>query len=294
MIIDPADNSNSRFYRYMTAAVAPRPICFAATVDAEGRPNLSPFSYFNAFSTTPPILIFSPALRGRDGTTKDTLDNVLAVPECTISMVRHSMVEQMSLSSAEYPTGVNEFEKAGFTAVPSERVKPPRVGEAPVSFECVVDRVIPLGDRGGAGNLVIARVVLMHIDDAYLDKNGHLDNQKMDLVGRMGGSDYVRASGAALFTIPKPTQTIGIGVDALPKSARESTVLTGNELGRLGSAEGLPEPELIGEIREQVLRDMPNPPSLEQLHRRAQSELAGGARVRALAYLWVGEELIKE
>ena len=294
MIIDPADNSNSRFYRYMTAAVAPRPICFAATVDAEGRPNLSPFSYFNAFSTTPPILIFSPALRGRDGTTKDTLDNVLAVPECTISMVRHSMVEQMSLSSAEYPTGVNEFEKAGFTAVPSERVKPPRVGEAPVSFECVVDRVIPLGDRGGAGNLVIARVVLMHIDDAYLDENGHLDNQKMDLVGRMGGSDYVRASGAALFTIPKPTQTIGIGVDALPKSARESTVLTGNELGRLGSAEGLPEPELIGEIREQVLRDMPNPPSLEQLHRRAQSELAGGARVRALAYLWVGEELIKE
>ena len=288
MIIDPADNSNSRFYRYMTAAVAPRPICFAATVDAEGRPNLSPFSYFNAFSTTPPILIFSPALRGRDGTTKDTLDNVLVVPECTISMVRHSMVEQMSLSSAEYPTGVNEFEKAGFTAVPSERVKPPRVGEAPVSFECVVDQVIPLGEQGGAGNLVIARVVLMHIDDAYLDENDHLDTRKLDLVGRMGGSDYVRANGEALFEIPKPTQALGIGVDALPASARNSKVLTGNDLGRLGSAPQLPNEEMLQEARKTLKTGFAGD---EALHTLVQIVLRQEADVQqALALLVAGEE----
>ena len=288
MTIDPADQSNSRFYRLMTAAVAPRPICFAATVDAEGRPNLSPFSYFNAFSTTPPILVFSPARRGRDGTTKDTLDNVLAVPECTINMVRYDMVEQMSLSSADYPKGVNEFAKAGFTEVPSERVKPPRVGEAPVSFECVVDQVIPLGEQGGAGNLVIARVVLMHIDEAYLDENGHLDTRKLDLVGRMGGADYVRANGDALFEIPKPTQALGIGVDALPARARNSKVLTGNDLGRLGSAPALPDGAAVRAVKE-ALSDLFK--DEEALHAYVQYVLHQEADVsKALALLLMGEE----
>ena len=293
MIIDPTDKSNSRFYRLMTAAVAPRPICFASTVDAEGQPNLSPFSYFNAFSTTPPILVFSPARRGRDGTTKDTLDNVLAVPECTISMVRYDMVEQMSLSSADYPKGVNEFAKAGFTEVASERVRPPRVGEAPVSFECIVDQVIPLGEQGGAGNLVIARVVLMHIDDAYLDEQGHLDTRKLDLVGRMGGSDYVRANGEALFTIPKPLGHLGIGVDALPVSARNSTVLTGNMLGRLGSVERLPTATEIETLREETAGAMPtqeNP--VDYFHKKAASLLEAGEVQAALTFVFLGQDYI--
>lgn len=247
--LDPKDLSQPNLHGYLLSAIAPRPICFASTINEKGEVNLSPFSFFNVFSSNPPIMIFSPARRGRDNTTKHTYENVLKVKEVVINVVNHSIVEQMSLSSTEYGDGVNEFIKAGLTQVGSEKVKPPRVGEAPVAFECVVDDVIQLGDGPGAGNLVIARVVLMHIREEYLDASNKLDTQKLDLVARMGGSWYCRANGDALFEIPKPIRTKGMGVDQLPKSIRESTILTGNNLGRLGNQEKLPSKEEILEMK---------------------------------------------
>ena len=204
MKIDPANLPTAELHSYLLAAVAPRPIAFASTIDEKGNVNLSPFSFFNVFSANPPVMIFSPARRGRDNTTKHTYENLLKVPETVINIVNHAMVEQMSLASTEYAKGVNEFAKAGFTQIDSDKVKPPRVGEAPVAFECMVDDIIELGQEGGAGNLMISRVVMLHIQDEYLGANGKLDTTKLDLVGRMGGSWYCRASGDALFEIPKP------------------------------------------------------------------------------------------
>lgn len=240
MTIDVSTLSPREAYSYLSNAVAPRPICFASTIDKEGKVNLSPYSFFNVVSGDPPVMVFAPQLSGRDGSSKNTLDNVLAVPEVVINVVPHALVEQMSLSSAAYPAGVNEFEKAGLTQVRSDVVKPPRVGECPVAFECAVDRVISLGDGPMAGSLVLARVVRIHIREEVLDEEGKLAPRKLDLVGRMGGNDYVRASGDALFEIPKPTRSLGVGVDALPQGIRESSVLTGNDLGRLGNLENLP------------------------------------------------------
>lgn len=225
----------------MQGAVAPRPICFASTVDINGNVNLSPFSFFNMFSTKPPILIFSPARRGRDNTTKHTLENVLEVPEVCINVVTYNMVQQTSLSSTEYPRGTNEFIKAGLTEEPSLTIKPPRVKESPVQFECVVNQVIPLGNEGGAGNLVICEVKLMHVNIDVLNAVGKIDQQKIDLVSRLGGDWYARAHGEALFEVPKPLTTLGIGVDALPIEIRTSPVLTGNDLGMLGNTENLPD-----------------------------------------------------
>lgn len=247
--IDPKNISQPELHSYLLSAVAPRPICFASTVDKEGNVNLSPFSFFNVFSSNPPIMIFSPARRGTDNSTKHTLDNILEVEEVVINIVNFPIVEQMSLSSTEYEKGVNEFQKAGLTQVKSEMVKPPRVGEAPVAFECAIDQVISLGTQGGAGNLVIARVVLIHIQEQYLDEDGRLDTNKLDLVARMGGSWYCRASGEALFEIPKPIRTKGIGIDQLPESIRTSEVLSGNNLGRLGNLEALPQYDELIEIR---------------------------------------------
>jgi len=206
---------------------------------------LSPFSFFNVFSANPPILVFSPARRGRDNTTKHTFENVEETKEAVINIVNHAMVEQMSLSSTEYGDDVNEFVKAGFRQVPSETVKPPRVGEAPISFECTVDKVIALGNEGGAGNLVISRITRIHLNTAYQNEQGKLDTKKLDLVARMGESWYCRASGEALFEIPKPIFNKGIGVDQLPKHLLQSTILTGNHLGRLGNMEELPTREAI-------------------------------------------------
>ena len=246
--ISPSDVSQPELHSYLLAAVAPRPICFASTVDKDGNVNLSPFSFFNVFSSNPPVLIFSPARSGRDGSMKHTHQNVLEVPEVVINIVNYPMVEQMSLSSTAYDKGVNEFEKAGFTQVKSDVVTPPRVGEAPVALECTVTQVIPLADAPGAGNLVLARVERMHIQEEYLDADGQLDTQKLDLIGRMGGSWYTRSSGDSLFEIPKPLRTKGIGVDSLPEAVVQSTVLTGNNLGRLGNLEALPSPQAIADI----------------------------------------------
>ncbi|MCB0786748.1 MAG: flavin reductase family protein [Flavobacteriales bacterium] len=247
--VDPTQLSIPELHGYLVGAVGPRPVAFASTIDAQGRPNLSPFSFFNVFGANPPLLIFSPARRGRDNTTKHSYHNVKAVPEVVINVVTYAMVEQMSLASTEYPPEVNEFEKAGFTMLKSELVKPFRVAESPVQLECTVDQVIETGDRPGAGNLVICRVVLMHVKEAVLDTNGRIDQQRIDLVARMGGNWYCRAHGDALFEVEKPIGRMGIGVDGLPQAIRESRYLTGNDLGRLGNTEVLPDETSVNEYK---------------------------------------------
>lgn len=239
------DLSAIQLQDYLQYAIAPRPICFASTIDAEGNVNLSPFSFFNMFSTKPPICIFSPARRVRDNTIKHTLENVVQVKECVINIVNYDMVQQMSLASTEYAKGINEFEKAGFTMLKSDVVAPPRVAEAPVQLECVVNDIIPLGNAHGAGNLILAEVKLIHINEDVLDENRKIDQQKMDLVARLGGDWYCRITGDNLFKVAKPLSKLGIGVDCLPKSVRLSKVLTGNDLGMLGNVEKLPLEEEI-------------------------------------------------
>ncbi|MDH5366936.1 MAG: flavin reductase family protein [Cyclobacteriaceae bacterium] len=245
--INPEEVSVAKFHGYMLGAVAPRPIAFASTVDRDGNVNLSPFSFFNCFSANPPILIFSPARRIKDNTTKHTLENVLVHDEVVINIVNHAIVEQMSLSSMEYDKGVNEFEKSGLTQISSQIVRPPRVGESPVSFECKVIEVKSLGTEGGAGNLVICEVLLMHIKEEVLDDDVRIDPFKLDSVTRMGGNWYCRAQGNAIFEIPKPTAIKGIGVDQIPEHIRNSNVLTGNNLGRLGNIERFPDESSINE-----------------------------------------------
>jgi flavin reductase (DIM6/NTAB) family NADH-FMN oxidoreductase RutF len=216
LTLKSSDLSPFQLQNYLQYAIAPRPICFASTIDKSGNVNLSPFSFFNMFSTNPPMCVFSPSRRVRDNTTKHTLDNVLEVKECVINIVNHAMVQQMSLASTEYGKEINEFEKAGFTMLPSQMVKPPRVAEAPVQFECIITEVISLGDNPGAGNLVLAEIKLIHIDENILDKDGKIDQEKIDLVARLGGDWYCRVTKENLFQVPKPLTTLGIGVDALP------------------------------------------------------------------------------
>ncbi|WP_034886921.1 flavin reductase family protein [Gillisia sp. Hel_I_29] len=244
LTVDPKEISTGQRHQYLLGAVGPRPIAFASTVDEEGRPNLSPFSFFNVFSANPPILIFSPARRGRDNTVKHTFLNSKATKEVVINIVNYKMVQQMSLSSTEYAEGVNEFEKAGFTMLKSDLVKPFRVAESPVQFECKITEVVELGQEGGAGNLVICEVVKMHFDEEILDENGQIDQHKIDLVARMGGNWYSRAN-EGMFEVPKPLSTLGIGVDEIPEYIRRSKVLTGNDLGKLGNVEALPSKEEI-------------------------------------------------
>lgn len=234
----------------MLSSIAPRPICFASTVDKAGNVNLSPFSFFNAFGSNPSTLIFSPARRVRDNTIKHTLENVLETMEVCINVVNYDMVWQMSLASTEYEKGVNEFKKAGFTELPSDLIRPPRVKESPVQFECKVRQVIETGTEGGAGNLVICEILKMHISETVLDAEGHIDQNKIQLVARMGGDWYAKAFGDALFEIEKPTRNKGIGVDQIPESIRLSTVLTGNNLGQLGNIESLPTENEISHFKE--------------------------------------------
>ncbi|MEO6730504.1 MAG: flavin reductase family protein [Ferruginibacter sp.] len=225
---------------YLQHAIGPRPICFASTVDREGAVNLSPFSFFNLFSINPPVIVFSPSRRGRDNTTKHTLQNVLEVPEVVINIVTFNMVQQVSLSSCEFPKGTDEFEKAGFIKEPSQLVKPPRVKESPIQLECKVLEIKPLGKHSGAGNLVIAEILLMHINENVLNEAGKIDQRKLDLVARLGGNWYTRANGSTIFEVAKPGIKPGIGVDALPESIRNSNILTGNNLGQLGNVHELP------------------------------------------------------
>lgn len=241
--INPKEIPIPKLHGYLLGAVGPRPICFASTIDENGVPNLAPFSFFNVFSANPPIAVFSPARSGRTNTTKDTYNNVKKVPEVVINIVNYDIVQQMSLASSPYESGISEFEKSGLTPIASELVKPFRVKESPVQMECKVNQVIELGAEGGAGNLVVCEVVKIHIDEAILDESGVIDQQKIDLVARMGGNWYCRAHGEALFEIAKPITTCGIGVDKIPSFIKEANFFTGNELGQLGNIEQLPEPD---------------------------------------------------
>lgn len=245
MKINPAEMPIPKLHQYILGSVSPRPISFASTLDAAGNPNLAPFSFFTAVGSNPPMVIFSPARSGRDNTTKHTLDNVEATKEVVINIVNFPIVEQMSLASSPYPKGVNEFIKAGLTPVASEKVKPFRVQESIVSMECIVRDVIHTGDKGGAGNIVLCEIVLMHIDDSILDADGRMDPYKMDLVARMGGEYYARIIPESIFVLPQPKTEVGIGVDSLPAFARDSHQLSGNDLGKLGSQQTMPTTEEI-------------------------------------------------
>lgn len=265
---------------YLQHVVAPRPICFASTVDKDGNVNLSPFSFFNMFSSNPPIVIFSPSRRVRDNTTKHTLQNVLEVPEVVINIVSYDMVQQTSLASCEYPKGVDEFIKSGFTKEPATIVKPPMVKESKVKMECRVLEVKSLGEQGGAGNLVICEVLRMHIDDSLLDENKKLDQTKLEHVARLGGDWYCHVSKENLFKVPKPNIKLGIGFDALPASIRHSTILTGNHLGQLANVHEIPEilPSFDDEHSKNIIQYFSvNPDEMEkELHKYAARLLDEG------------------
>lgn len=276
--IDPKEIPTAKLHSYLLGAVAPRPIAFASTIDAEGNPNLSPFSFFNVFSANPPIMIFSPARRVKNNTTKHTLENALATKEVVINVVNYDIVQQMSLSSTDYAAGVNEFEKAGLTMLASEKVKPFRVAESPVQFECKVNEVVSLGNEGGAGNLIICEVVKLHVKESVLNERGTIDHYKIDLVARAGGSFYSRARNG-FFEIPKPIATLGIGVDQIPEVIRTSTILTGNDLGMLGNVEELPTEAAIQEFIQTSGIEIPT--TIEEKHKTAQSYLVKGEVISA-------------
>ena len=271
----PAELPTGRLHAYLLGAVGPRPIAFASTVDKEGHPNLSPFSFFNVFSANPPVLIFSPARRVRDNTTKHTLENVLEIPEVVVNIVSYDIVQQMSLSSTEYEKGENEFVKSGLTMLPSDLVQPFRVGESPVQFECKVTKVEALGSDGGAGNLIHAEVLKIHIHEAVLADDGTIDQFKIDQVARMGGNWYTRAN-RGMFEVPKPLRNRGIGVDKIPVAIRSSHILSGNDLGMLANIEEIPTPGEVSEfvksdteIRKLISADDP-----DLIHEKARTALA--------------------
>jgi flavin reductase (DIM6/NTAB) family NADH-FMN oxidoreductase RutF len=245
LTLDPKELPIPKLHHYLLGSIGPRPIAFASTIDAEGNRNLAPFSFFNVFSANPPILIFSPARSGRTNTTKNTHDNVKAVAEVVINVVTYDMVHQMSLTSSPFEAGVDEFEKAGFTPIASDTIRPFRVKESPVQIECKVLEVKELGQNGGAGNLIICEVQKIHIDERVLDESQMVDQKKIDLVSRMGGNWYCRANDASMFEVDKPITTIGVGVDSLPINIRTSSQLTGNDLGILGNMQAIPTDEEI-------------------------------------------------
>jgi flavin reductase (DIM6/NTAB) family NADH-FMN oxidoreductase RutF len=282
MTVDPTLHKTAKVHSLLLGAINPRPIAFASTINEEGRPNLAPFSFFNVFSANPPILIFSPARRGRDNTTKHTFENVKKVREVVINIVNYDMIQQMSLASCEFPEGVNEFEKSGLTAVSSDKIKPFRVKESPAQFECIVKDIIELGQEGGAGNLIICEVVMMHFHDQILSEDGSIDQRKIDTVARMGGDWYCRANGNAIFEVAKPNAKLGIGVDSIPKEIKNSKVLTGNNLGQLGNIERLPSETDVNDYRLTELSDLfitfeSDANKLEYaLHQHAKSLLENG------------------
>ena len=277
--LDPKTLPIPKLHQYLLGAVGPRPIAFASTIDADGNHNLAPFSFFNVFSANPPIMIFSPARSGRTNETKDTYKNVKINPEVVINVVNYDIVHQMSLASSPYARGVSEFTKAGFTPLLSDLVKPMRVAESPVQFECKVNEVVELGAEGGAGNLIICEVVKIHIHEEVLDANGMIDQHKIDLVSRMGGNWYCRADKNSMFEITKPITTCGIGFDQLPSDIKSSKFLTGNDLGHLAGIEEIPNETDVNEYKLIELSDLfvsleDEPAKLEEsLHQRAKELL---------------------
>jgi len=276
-VVDPKTTKTKDFHQYMLGAVAPRPIAFASTVDKDGVPNLAPYSFFNAFSSNPPILVFSSNRRVADNTTKDTLHNIEETGEVVINVVNHAIVRQMTVASISFPTGVSEFAKAGLTPLASDLVKPFRVKESPVQMECKVKEILTLGNKGGAGHLIICDVVRMHIDEHVLDGD-RIDPHKIDLMGRMGRAYYVRASGSAIQTIVQSVMDISIGFDQLPESIRNSTVLTGNNLGQLAGLLALPSAEEVEAVKsdERVAAILESDAVEEGLHQFAKDCLDDG------------------
>ena len=293
MVLNLKQLSTAESQYYLQHVIAPRPICFASTIDKAGNINLSPFSFFNLFSSNPPIVIFSPARRVRDNTTKHTLQNVMEVPEVVINIVTYDMVQQTSLTSCEFPKGVNEFIKAGFTAEPATVVKPPMVKESKVKLECKVIEIKPLGTGGGAGNLVICEVLVIHIDDSLLDANKKMDQRKINHVARLGGDWYCKVDETNLFQVQKPNTELGIGADALPKSIRNSKILTGNNLGQLANVNEMPviEPSFDdARLKEIILYYSINPDEMEkELHTYAKKILDEGKVKEAWQVLLAGE-----
>jgi flavin reductase (DIM6/NTAB) family NADH-FMN oxidoreductase RutF len=286
--INPKEVPVAELHGYLLGAIGPRPIALASTVDQFGNPNLSPFSFFNVFSANPPIAIFSPARRVRNNTTKHTLENVMDNKEVVINVVSHDIVQQTSLSSTEYDQGVNEFTKAGFTPIASETIAPFRVKESPVQLECVVNEVIALGDEGGAGNLVICEIKMIHINENILNDLGEIDPNKIDLVGRMGGNWYCRASNESIFEVEKPLSKLGIGFDQIPTRIRNSYILSGNDLGMLGNVEHIPSVEEVeqyktenGAVQEILNFSAEDEEAREALHHRAKELLNQGKTIES-------------
>jgi len=292
MILDLKDLKTAEKQYYLQHVVAPRPVCFASTIDKAGNVNLSPFSFFNLFSSNPPIVIFSPSRRVRDNTIKHTLENVMEVPEVVINIVTYEMVHQVSLASCEYPKEMSEFEKAGFTSEPATLVKPPMVKESNVKMECKVLEIKPLGTEGGAGNLVICEVLRMHIDDSLLDENKKMDQRKIHHIARLGGDWYCKVDETNLFVIPKPNTELGIGVDALPESIRNSDILSGNDLGHLANVREMPviEPSFDDTHLKNIIQYYSlNPDEMEkELHTYAKRLLAEGKVREAWQVLLAG------
>lgn len=290
MKIVPGEIKTADLHAYLLGAISPRPICFASTVDKDGNANLSPFSFFNVFGSKPPVLVFSPARRVRDNTIKHTLENIYETKEVVINVVSYDMVQQMSLASCEYPKGTSEFTKSGFTPVKSDMVKAFRVKESPAQLECKVTQVIETGTEGGAGNLIICEVLCMHINDEVLNEAGKIDPHKIDLVARMGGDYYCRASGNAVFEVPKPNMQLGIGIDNLPENIRKSTILTGNNLGLLGNSTSIPvvDTVLYDDRLTYILRDNDEPTLHIALHNYAKELLDKGDVHKAWQVLLAG------
>lgn len=271
--IEPKDVATKKLYGLMVSSIGPRPIAFASTISKNGKPNLSPFSFFNMVSGKPPLVVFSPLRRMSDGTTKDTLHNAEATKEVVINIVNYDIVQQASLASTSYAEGINEFEKSGLTMMDSDLVKPKRVAESPVQFECKVNDIIAMGKEGGAGNLIICEVVKMHVDEKIMYDGEKIDQYKLDQVARMGGSWYTRAN-AGMFEVPKPITTIGMGVDNLPFSIKNSKVLTGNDLGKLGNVEKKPEISDIEHfVKDNDLNEFIQESSPKKIHAIAQEYL---------------------
>ena len=292
--INPKDIPISKLHQYLLGAVGPRPIALASTIDKDGNSNLSPFSFFNVFSANPPIAIFSPARRVRNNTTKHTLDNILENNEVVINVVSYDIVQQTSLSSTEYDCGVDEFIKSGLTPINSNLIKPFRVKESPVQMECTVNDVISLGEQGGAGNLVICEIKMLHINKNILNDAGAIDPNKIDLVGRMGGNWYCRSSKDALFEVEKPLRNLGIGVDNIPSEIRNSHILSGNDLGMLGNVESIPSLDEVEKYMKEnfsmeQIQDFSirNKEAVQELHSSAKELLSKNLIVEAWKILLI-------
>lgn len=291
--IDPSTKTAADMHQILVGTVAPRPIAFASTINSEGHVNLAPYSFFNVFGTKPPIFVFSPVLSGKDGSAKDTLNNVRAVPEVVINVVNYDIVRQMAVTSIQYPPEVDEFTKSGLTPQESEVVRPFRVKEAPAQFECTVREVVSFGDHGGAAQLVICEAVRIHLADHIFDEKGRIDPHQIDLMGRMGRAFYNRASGASIHRIYQPFHELGIGYEALPVSARNSTVLTGNDLGHLAAITRAPSREELDTLRQdpKVGQFLKQPNAVQLLHEQAKQAIIDGdvGLAAKLVYL-LGEE----